>query len=184
MQPTHRLLGLTGHAGSGKDYVHALLDGMLPNGNVIRVALADEVRFEIEATLAPGQHLPAVWDKPYRNSVRRLLQWWGTDFRRAQDPEYWVEQTRDTILTHFEEREDEATLIVVTDVRFDNEAAMVRNLGGFVAEVRASDDIRAERLGGSLPPAHASEVIDFDTDGVIENDSETTFPQALVEYLR
>ncbi|MDA8151502.1 MAG: hypothetical protein M0003_02105, partial [Acidithiobacillus sp.] len=58
---------------------------------------------------------------PY--SPRQILQWWGTDYRRAQRETYWIDKVRDRLLSdpgHW----------VVTDVRFQNEADLIRELGG------------------------------------------------------
>jgi len=66
-------------------------------------------------------------------TVRRILQWWGTEFRRAQDPDYWTKAWArkvagyDLVRTH----------ILIDDVRFKNELATIRDLGGkFVKIVR------------------------------------------------
>ncbi|MHB8367180.1 MAG: deoxynucleotide monophosphate kinase family protein [Acidithiobacillus sp.] len=59
---------------------------------------------------------------PY--SPRQILQWWGTDYRRAQRETYWIDKVRDRLLS------DLGQDWVVTDVRFQNEANLVRELGG------------------------------------------------------
>lgn len=174
-----KVLGLTGHAGAGKDYTYAHIK-KTSDLRTARMAFADGVRHEIEDVLSPGtraiseqaewegKQLPAIWKKPYPDEIRRLLQWWGTDYRRAEDPDYWVkkgvERLRDYEGIGIE-------LAIVTDVRFENEAKAIRALGGIVVEVVATDSIRAQRLGGTLPPAHASEDIDFEVDfHIISND--------------
>lgn len=180
-----RIVGLTGYAGSGKDYV---CDILRAEYYATRVAFADGVRLEVEEFLSPGTQpieyssqarLPAVWKKPYPDEIRRLLQWWGTEYRRAEDQDYWVNKGVQRIKaarTTFD-------LVIVTDVRFQNEADAIRDLGGIVLQVTASQEIRARRLGGSLPPAHASEVIDFGVDGLIRNDDLTRMPEILKGYL-
>lgn len=65
-------------------------------------------------------------------SPRQILQWWG-DYRRAQDPEYFVKRTRKELIDW-----DWATPrsgFVITDVRQANEAAMVRALGGQIWQI-------------------------------------------------
>ena len=66
--------------------------------------------------------------------------------------------------------------MVITDVRFANEADVIHEAGGLVYEVRAPENVRRERLGGELPPAHASEEIDFGVDGVIWNERDNRQP--------
>lgn len=83
-----------------------------------------------------------VWRSP-----RQILQWWG-DYRRAQDPDYFVNAARKEVLFHWAHES-----IVLTDVRFPNEAAMVRQLGGQIWQIRRP----GYEAGGT---GHAS-----DTDG-------------------
>jgi len=64
--------------------------------------------------------------------VRRILQYLGTDVIRAIDPDYWVRQ--------MEYRLVEADLLgqkmVVADVRFENEANLIRKWGGIIVEIQ------------------------------------------------
>lgn len=178
-----KVIGLCGYAGSGKDYVYKKLDAFLATRQetTLRVALADEVRHEVEAIVGGGSYLPTVWEKPYPDEIRRLLQWWGTDLRRAADEDYWTFKTHGTIEDI--EREGDTDVVIVTDVRFANEADMIRSLGGIVVQVLATGEKRAERLGGSLPPEHASEVIDFATDAAIWNHTGPVLSGTVARYL-
>lgn len=65
-------------------------------------------------------------------SPRQIMQWWGTEYRRAlTGPHYWVVE-----LVHRIYRETEAgTCWVITDCRFDNEAGAVRAMGGQIWHV-------------------------------------------------
>lgn len=170
-----KLIGLSGKAGSGKDFIYDVLDAL---HGAERIAFADGVKLDIEETLGLTPYETNLREKPYPPEVRQLLQWWGTDLRRAQDPEYWVKKGVEAI----EEAATYASLIVVTDVRFANEAEVIRDLGGIVIEVYADEAVRKQRLG-ELPPAHASEVMDFRPDGAIINNRTPGFPVVLNEYL-
>lgn len=80
---------------------------------------------------------------PY-GKQRTLLQWWGTEFRRAQDPYYWVEKTMARI---FEENPEVA---LISDVRFPNEVNGIRINGGYI--------VRVDRIGYVTDvPEHVSE---------------------------
>ena len=159
-----RIIGLTGRAGAGKDFVCGALagmagirmDGQNPKLGVLRMSFADTLRFEIEDILNGGDELPVLWKKPYADEVRRLLQWWGTDLRRKDDPDYWVKRTMERlektqILPAFTD-----AIPVFTDVRFPNEANAIRAKGGLIVRVLAPIETREKRLG-TLPPEHASE---------------------------
>ncbi|MGE3346085.1 MAG: hypothetical protein AB7I35_01480 [Ramlibacter sp.] len=60
-------------------------------------------------------------------SPRQVLQWWGTEYRRAENPAYW---TRALALRLSAAVKANGTRFVITDCRMANELALVRNLGG------------------------------------------------------
>jgi len=69
-------------------------------------------------------------------TTRWILQQWGTEYRRAQDPDYWLPPVEEFIAAHPDRP------IVIGDVRFDNEAkvglmSVLRDErdGNFVIEV-------------------------------------------------
>ena len=64
---------------------------------------------------------------------RQILQWWGTEYRRAQRINYWLEALRSRI-TQLHAL-DGRTRFVITDARFENEAAMIRAMGGVVWQI-------------------------------------------------
>jgi len=174
-----KILGLCGKAGAGKDYTYETLDKLYTG--VWRVSFADELRYELNQALSPARILPALWEKPYSEEVRWILQHYGTEYRRDQNPDYWVNLTEKR-LEDFSY--DPAAVVVFTDVRFANEADMIRRNGGMVAEVVVRDEaLRKARLGGTLPPAHASENMDFAVDAYILNDTKPEVPTLVVRWL-
>ena len=61
---------------------------------------------------------------------RKLLQLCGTEFGREMiDPNIWVKITENKLGNYVD------THVFIDDLRFDNEAEMVRSMGGFVVEV-------------------------------------------------
>ena len=94
---------------------------------------------------------------PY-GKQRSLLQFWGAEYRRAQDPDYWVRQLANTIEL------EKPAIACITDMRFENEMQFVMQYG---------ETVRVDR--DSLPPAtHISEtalanVSDEDWSIVLEN---------------
>ncbi|MCM2263962.1 MAG: hypothetical protein NDI73_02105 [Desulfuromonadales bacterium] len=78
-------------------------------------------------------------------TVRRLLQWWGTEYRRAQDPDYWTKAWGRKI----EQYDLTRTPILVDDVRFMNELEVIRTHGGLIVKI--------ERPGFSGANNHSSE---------------------------
>ena len=113
----------------------------------LALAMCDDDDFYRWAKFKPGNQLDP-------RSPRQILQWWG-DYRRAQDPNYFLVRTSAAL----------GGDCVITDARFPNEAAMVRQLGGQIWQV-----VRP----GHEPPrtGHASETTgdEFAPDRVLVND--------------
>ncbi|MEA3545065.1 MAG: hypothetical protein U9R69_07590 [Thermodesulfobacteriota bacterium] len=88
-----------------------------------------------------------IQDQPGRSavSVRRILQWWGTEYRRAQDHDYWTKAWERKL------REYDLTAIhvLVDDVRFANELNIIKKHGGTF--------IKIERPGFNGANNHSSE---------------------------
>jgi hypothetical protein len=158
------IIGLTGVAGSGKDTVAALL----AMRGFTRYAFADELREEVvryfnALRLDPEQRwfLAAAWGaevvtavmegritpetvyaKPVPPLMRQLLQRHGTEFRRTQNPNYWVsklmaqlDEKHQMTLPHVEFARASGLLATISDVRFANEADAIRERGGKIWRV-------------------------------------------------
>lgn len=133
-----KLIGLTGYAQSGKDAVSAFLRMV----GYKRFGFADAVREEVavaqkhnrfptplpDLILADWITMVDPWEKPTSPNTRRVLQWWGTEYRRAQDPLYWIKQL-ETRLAY------EPSKVVITDLRFLNEADFVERHDGVIWRV-------------------------------------------------
>lgn len=104
-----------------------------------------------------------IQDRPGRTAVtvRRILQWWGTEYRRAQDPDYWTKAW----VRRVGQNDLAQTHILVDDVRFINELQTIKGQGGKIYKI--------ERPGFDGANNHASETAldDYrDWDGIIHND--------------
>jgi hypothetical protein len=142
------IIGLSGYAQSGKDSTAELL---CLNYGYTRLAFADPMR---QALMIINPKLDSIthvsdfvedygWDVAKRNpEIRRLLQVLGTDFgRKMLGDDVWIKIALSNIKT-----EDK---VVISDVRFPNEADAIRNLGGIVW--------RINRRNHSAVNGHASE---------------------------
>lgn len=182
------LVGLTGHAGAGKDSCAAVLVA----AGWSSIAFADALRIEVAAafhvdireltdprskeaprrTLAAGGGENANWLRfaavngyslVEPRSPRWVMQRWG-EFRRQADPLHWV---RPVVAWAGHERHMHRAGLVVTDVRMANEALALRGLGGAI--------VRVHRPDGAAPMAadtagHESERhVDLHADGDIHN---------------
>lgn len=126
------LIGLGGKKKAGKDTVCRILGELYPD--TLRLAFADALKAE----LAAACDVPISVVEEKKDVFRLGLQWWGTEFRRGlSGPDYWVDQLKirlDAARAMFAEKP--GALIVVTDVRFPNEADFVRAEGGLLVQVR------------------------------------------------
>ena len=147
------IIGLTGKMGSGKDTVYSRLLQYLPLAE--RRAFADPLKDSVAALLKltreevdalkldPRRNIHVVIGNEYRTqSMREFLQRYGTEAHRdVFGHNFWLDAT----LPHADYSKE---CIVITDVRFDNEAERVLACGGKVWRVEGIDD----ETGG-----HASE---------------------------
>jgi hypothetical protein len=143
-----KIIGITGRAGSGKTHLATELAVM--NRNVLVLSFAAELRMEIEAEM--GVCCPGLWKKPTSPAIRFILQQYGTEFRRAESEDYWMEKGMERARKHVKAGKD----IIFDDVRFPNEAIAIQRAGGLIVRVLTPTAIREGRLG-KLPPNHDSE---------------------------
>ena len=135
------VVAITGHYGAGKDLI---ADWLVEQRGFKRVRWADELKEEVLRTLPrtleaiaqavfPGRYhvarekgtIPAllremVFDLK-QPIVRALLQEWGTQLRRAEDPEYWLKRWFTSVYGY--------KRVVAPDTRFVNEVAFARQVG-------------------------------------------------------
>jgi hypothetical protein len=135
------LIGITGHAGSGKDTIG---EHLVAAHDFRRISFAQPLRaalmaaFELDWTHFEGEskERPVSW---IGRSPRQLMQTLGTEWGRqcvAQD--IWLRVAERRIaLGGGTSKVD----WVITDVRFDNEAEFIRRLGGQVWRVLRPDAI-------------------------------------------
>ncbi|PLX86887.1 MAG: hypothetical protein C0618_08300 [Desulfuromonas sp.] len=104
-----------------------------------------------------------IQDRPGQTAmtVRRILQWWGTEYRRSDNPDYWTDAwSRAVRLLDLS-----AVHVLIDDVRFVNELNAVKGQGGSIVKI--------ERPGFNGANNHASETALDDYqhwDRVIRND--------------
>lgn len=165
-----RLIGFTGRKGSGKDTAADVLVGL----GYERHAFADPLKATVGALFGltheqlHGSLKETVVD-PWGYTPRELLQVFGTDivrdslathFPRIDGANFWVDHFR-----HWYAHQKSSDFVVVPDVRFPNEAAAIKELGGTVFRVVRPGLVTDEFSG------HASEIAmdEWHVDGVLNN---------------
>lgn len=160
------LIGILGNIGAGKSTMAKLIQKEL---GCELVSFAECLRKELKTTFSDSdvdfwkhdkqstirlEHQalnPQLAEiiKPYYESngwnipLRRLLQLYGTEYRRKQNPDYWIEALFLSL--------NPQGSYVIDDVRFYNEASMVTALGGYL--------IRISIQGEESKDTHASESV-------------------------
>lgn len=105
-------------------------------------------------------------ESPY-GKQRRLLQWWGTEYRRAQDPRHWIKYMDQRLA------EERPEVVLISDLRFRNEAVWIIQNHGMVVKVDRPD------YDGPESHAHTSE---YELDG-FEFDAEISALSGQMEWL-
>lgn len=75
-------------------------------------------------------------------SVREAMQQWGTGVRRAGDPDYWVDKTREQARALLAANRH----VLVNDARFTNELDMIHELGGRIIRLDVSPEEQERRI--------------------------------------
>ena len=148
------LIGISGKAGVGKDTLgkylcdryrclHYYFAKPLKEGAKVMFALTDEQIANKEKVI-----------EPWGISPRKIYQLLGTEVGRGIDVDIWVKNAEMFV------KKNAGWTVVVTDVRFDNEALWIHNRGGVVINIVRDKDYIVENKHsseGGLKP----ENIDF-----------------------
>ena len=153
MEREQLIIGVTGIRGAGKDTLAGMLGELY---GFRRIAFADRLYQEVaeafgvtveflqnrglKEQLRPELGLAHCQDpafvaaalkvclSPVANSARAVLQVWGTEYRRAVDDDYWLRAAQVQML-------QTPGHVVITDVRYRNEADLLRDMGGMLVRV-------------------------------------------------
>lgn len=132
------VIGFTGPPGAGKDTAYLILEQLLKDRwNVARYSFADPLReFADRLMDLPEGH--NLWGPKHKDQMleafntrtpRELLIDLGMLGRKYR-PDLWLDRAIDKIL------DEQPEVAVITDVRFRDEAAKVRALGGHLVEIQ------------------------------------------------
>ena len=165
------IVGLSGYAQSGKDTVAQVL---VDNYGFTRVAFADKIReflYEVNPMVgcSPSGYLKDLvdlkgWDTAKQEpQVRRLLQDLGVAARKLFGDAFWVDQVVGQFGHDWWGYDKK---VVITDVRFINEAKAIKGKGGEVW--------RITRPNVTAVNAHVSEtqLDEYPFDHFVKNDGD------------
>lgn len=158
------VIGLTGFAGAGKSTVAQYL---AKNHGFKRINFKDGLVNEMKTNF-PGllKEIKDVCQDLYMREytvdslftekppiMRKFMQEYGTEVRRNDNQNYWVDKWRTSVVVE--------KLVVADDVRFFNELNAVRDMGGVIIRVERPDITS----GGNHPSE--TEQLDFQVDFTI-----------------
>ena len=184
-----KVIGFAGKMASGKDYTAELVMNQLREKSVvyhttyakalreeldqiigmIKAGVSDQViADEMTITTKQAAKVRSIcesdpnWNQLFYSSkgrtdnVRQLLQYFGTDVRRAQNPNYWVDKVKEEIELAIEFSAD---YVFVTDVRFPNEADLIKkDFKGKLIKCVAAEELRQERIAERNVKVNQSEL--------------------------
>lgn len=168
------IIGLHGKAGAGKDTAAEMLQSFLPEGTYKQLAFAKPLKevakikfgltdWHVNTQEGKKETIPALG-----KTVRQLLELEGTEATRdIYGSNFWIWRMAQEVDSAFKEG---IKCVVITDVRFENEAEFIRQEGGIVFEIqRDVEDIASVNHASAqtLPPHLIS--IFVDNNGTIED---------------
>jgi hypothetical protein len=144
---THmQIVGLTGKAGAGKDTAaHLLCEALQARGRKTRtIAFADPIKAALLAMGVPSSYMherhrkeidiPS-WGTSYRHLAQTLGTEWG---RQHHGQDFWVRRLADRVV-ELGSMGRLPDVLVITDVRIQNEADWIKTRKGLLVEVTRPD---------------------------------------------
>lgn len=162
------LYGMSGKMGSGKDTIGEKIakDNKLYKYDIIHISFATPIRNEIAQISdyynqgMPLEELSELFKASEQDilklsellkfddifgrtdNARIAIQFWGTDVRRKQDENYWVNKAVEFIIEQILANKS----VYVTDARFKNEVEAILDLGGRVIRLEVPEEVRVDRI--------------------------------------
>lgn len=158
------LIGLCGAAGAGKDSVAKMLQaayGYRADSFAAPIYAALAAMFGVSVQALQDRELKeAPWPALLGHTPRHLLQTLGTEYGRDMiDRDIWL-------LLADQRRKATGRPTVISDVRFENEAAFIRKSGGLLIHVKRDTDQVHQHISESALDRDLAEIT-LDNDGTL-----------------
>jgi dephospho-CoA kinase len=179
------LIGLIGGNGSGKDTcIQDFMQQYYSDIEAVSYSMMTPLKNNLKGIFGLSDEqmndnvLKEVVDTRYKKSPRELVEWFGTDCIRNQiDSEFWI----DKFVEYYEsERKNINSMlvkvIVVRDIRFQNEALALKKRGGTIIKIERNEqsgmsDSEEMFRTNTLPSSHTDELQKMNEDFLIKNNS-------------
>lgn len=143
------IIGITGYARTGKDTLANGIKMVLKHNNIAckRLSFAWALKNDLDDFLLKKIGISAFTENlKEKELIRPLLVTYGTDIIRKITPNYWIERVNEEIVAKHKNK-----IILVPDVRFENEALWIKESGGKIINVERFID------GKLVEPANSYE---------------------------
>ena len=145
---------LIGRKGVGKNTIASIIQNRRPEvqlgafADALKKDVAMMLNHSLSISKLPGKTLPMDVDAldAYRNLLRPIWQWYGTEWGRARDNDVWIRR--------FHDERGFAQNMIITDCRFQNEADYGKRNGYVLVRVTGPNWREPLPLGEDV---HASE---------------------------
>lgn len=120
-----------------REIIDSIFPKLIDHPEIVLLVLCETETAEkilIDQILTKEQYLEIFHDPAQKGRFRKLLQWWGTEFRRSLDEQYWVKKGIEAI-QKLDSKWQGQVIIFMPDIRFPDEAQMIKDLGGLVFRI-------------------------------------------------
>ena len=104
------------------------------------------------------------WNRKKDDKGRKLLQVIGTEAGRAYNPDLWIEKLDARI-----KQQPKETIVIVDDVRFDNEVDYIEAFGGKVFKIERDVSIKGNHISEHGIDYRKHKIIAIDNNGVVDD---------------
>jgi len=125
------IFGIAGVARCGKDTLGKHLLNKLEKNKLpcLNISFASALKADLDKFLLEKIKISAFTENNLeKDLIRPLLVTYGTDICRKIDQDYWIKKIDKKVKSSI----DNKIIVVITDVRYENEANWIKQNGGFI----------------------------------------------------
>lgn len=148
-----KLIAFHGPYGSGKDTLGRAINNSLAVSRIFKFAdplyeMARVIDPAFSTAMSHEAKMAYVLDDPKYGTRRNFLERLGTDFMRNMiHPDTWIDHLENRLRNYY--AASPFGTAIITDVRAENEAELVRKMGGVIVH------LEPDWLGGEMETQHA-----------------------------
>ena len=125
------IFGISGIARCGKDTLGKHLISKLQKSGfpTIQISFASVLKYDLDAFLKDKVNISAFTENTHEKEIiRPLLVAYGTNVCRKIDPDHWIKKIEKQVKASTSNK----IIVVITDVRYENEGKWIKDNGGFL----------------------------------------------------